>query len=135
MHVINVLCLTLILTLSLVVAGCSKKKDPQKVRDLNSVRTGLREQVASGDLTREEAIVRLAEATKEAKFGSRDKDRPKKKAELSPELEAFGRDLKEKMAKGKLMEEEAKAAWEEAAEEAKGEPKSQGAKESAKGKE
>lgn len=117
MNVVSMLCLTLILTLSLVMGACSKKKGAQEVRDLNSVRAGLREQVASGDLTREEAIVRLAEATKEAKFGSRDKKRPKKKAELSPELEAFGKDLKEKMAKGKLTEKEAKAAWEEAAKE------------------
>lgn len=113
-HGVKTLCLVLLLGSALVVAGCRRKKESHDVRDLNVIRVGLREQVASGDLTREEAVARLAEATKEAKFGSREKNRAKKKAALSPELEALGKDLKERAAKGELTAEEARAAWAEA---------------------
>lgn len=98
----------LFLGLTLGIAGCSRKQEPKEVHDLNAVRADLKEKVASGNMTREEAIVRLAEATKEAKFGPRSKDKGKNKVELSPELEALGKDLKERIAKGELTEEEAK---------------------------
>lgn len=109
------LCFVLILGLALPMAGCSKKKEPNKPQDLESIRASLREQVASGKLTKEEAVVRLAEATKEAKLGSRGKD----KAKLPPALEAYGDELKERVAKGELTAEEAMAAWMEVAEKAK----------------
>ena len=89
-----------------------------KSQDLESVTADLREQVASGELTREEAVVKLAEATKEAKFGARGKAKNRKKAELSPALEALGENLKEQVGKGDITAEEAKAAWIKAALEA-----------------
>jgi hypothetical protein len=103
----------LILVLSAVMDGCRRKSED--VRDLNSVRAELREQVARGHLSREEAVVRLAEATREAKFGSRKKDRAPKKDALSPELDALGKDLKARIDRGEMTEAEAKAAWFEAA--------------------
>ena len=112
---IETLCFVLILGLALDIAGCSRKKESNEAQDLDSVRAVLREQVARGELTREEAIVRLAEATKEAKLGSAGKD----KAKSSPALEALGTKLKEQVAKGELTAEEAKAVWVEAAEKAK----------------
>ncbi|MFC1764577.1 hypothetical protein ACFL6U_21230 [Planctomycetota bacterium] len=124
----------LLLSLTLIVPGCSKKKESKDVQDINSVRAGLREQVASGKLTHEEAIVRLAEATKEAKLGTRKKGKRKDK-ELSPELDALGKELKERMAKGELTDEEAKAAWIQAAKEAKGKSGAKAPKDSAKRKE
>ncbi len=109
----HVRCLVL-LSLTLVFVGCSKKKEPEEVQDYNSVRADLRAQVEQGQLTREEAIVKLAEARANAKSYAR----KKKKETLSPELEALGKDLKEQMAKGHMTEEEAKAAWIKAALEA-----------------
>ena len=129
---IKALCFALSLGLALTMAGCSKKKEPTKPQDLESIRASLREQVASGKLTREEAVVRLAEATKEAKFGSRGKDKTGKKAELSPELEALGKELKAKVAEGEMTAKEAKAAWMEAAGKAKAESSGKGTKDSAK---
>ena len=116
---IETLCFVLILGLALDIAGCSRKKESNEAQDLDSVRAVLREQVARGELTREEAIVRLAEATKEAKLGSAGKDKAKDEAKLSPALEALGKELKEQVAKGELTAEEAKAVWVEAAEKAK----------------
>ncbi len=129
---IEALCLALILGLALPMAGCSKKKEPTKPQDLESVRASLREQVASGELTREEAVVKLAEATKEAKLGPRRKGKNRKKAELSPELEALGKDLKEQVAKGELTAEEARAAWMEAAGKTKTESAAKATKDSTK---
>ena len=125
------LCFVLILGLVFALAGCSKKKEPTKPQDLESVRAGLREQVASGELTREEAVVKLAEATKEAKLGSRAKDKPKR----SPALEALGEKQKEQVAKGELTEEEAKAAWMEAAGKIKAKAETKSSEDSAKEKE
>jgi len=122
------LCLALSLGLALTMAGCSKKKEANKPQDLESVRATLREQVASGELTKEEAVVRLAEATKDAKFGSGGKD----KSELSPALEALGKELKEQVAKGELTSEEAKAAWMEAAGKTKTESAAKATKDSTK---
>ena len=125
---ITALYLALILGLALAMAGCSEKKEPTKPQDLESVRASLREQVASGELTREEAVVKLAEATKEAKFGSGGKE----KAKLSPALEALGKELKEKVAQGELTAEEGKAAWMEATGKAKTESSAKATEDSAK---
>ena len=114
-NVMKTLFFGLILGLALTMAGCSKKKEPTKPQDLESVRASLREQVASGELTREQAVVRLAEATKEAKLGSAGKDKPK----YSPALEALSKELKGRVAKGELTAEDAKIAWMEAAGKAK----------------
>jgi hypothetical protein len=83
-------------------------------------------------MTKEEAVVKLAEATKEAKLGSRRKGKNRKKAKLSPALEALSKELKEKEAKGELTAEEAKTIWIEAAEKTKAkssakEPENKGA--------
>lgn len=129
---IRTACFVLILGLVLAMAGCSRKKEANEAQDLESVRASLREQVASGELTREEAVVRLAEATKEAKFGSRGKDKTTKKAEFSPALEALGKELKGRVAKGELTAEEAKAAWMEAAGKAKTESSAKGTEDSVK---
>ena len=129
---IKTLCLALILGLALAMAGCSKKKEPTKPQDLESVRASLREQVASGELTKEEAVVKLAEATKDAKLGSRGKGKDKDKDKLSPALEALGKELNERVAKGELTAEQAKTAWMEAAEKGKTESNAKGAKDSAK---
>ena len=126
------LCLALIPGLVLAMAGCSKKKEPTKPQDLESIRASLREQVASGALTREEAVVKLAEATKEAKLGSRRKGKDRKETKLSPALEALGKDLKERMAKGELTEEQTKAAWMEALGKAKAKSSAEGTEDSAK---
>jgi len=101
----------LCLGLALVNAGCSKKEQPQQVQDYNSVRADLRAQVEQGTLTREEAIVKLAEAQAHKKsYASK-----KKKETLSPELAALGKDLKEQVGKGDMTAEEAKNAWVDAA--------------------
>ena len=92
----------------------SKREEPSAVQDINAVRAELREQVDRGILTREEAIVRLAEA--QVKYGSTKKEGG---GELPSELKAYGEELKERVAKGELTEEEAKTAWEEAAKKAK----------------
>ena len=133
-NVMKTLFFGLILGLALTMAGCSKKKEPTKPQDLESVRASLREQVASGTLTKEEAVVRLAEATREAKFGSKGKDKTTKKAELAPTLEALGEKLKEQVAKGELTAEEAKAAWMEAAGKANTKAETKDSKDSAKEK-
>jgi len=125
---LKVFCFALILGLAVAMAGCSRKKEPNKPQDLESVRASLREQVASGELTREEAAVRLAEATKEAKLGSGGNDKDK----LSPTLEALGEKLKEQVAKGELTGEEAKAAWMEATGNAKSKSGAKITKDSAK---
>ncbi|MCP4452486.1 MAG: hypothetical protein GY809_13575, partial [Planctomycetes bacterium] len=81
-----------ILCLALILAGtgCSKKEAPQAVQDYNSIRADLRAQVEKGQLTREEAIVKLAEAQAHKKSYAR----KKKKERFSPKLEALGKDLK-----------------------------------------
>jgi hypothetical protein len=110
-QVVRIFCCAFILSLMFAISGCSKKEAPQAVRDYNSIRADLRAQVEQGKLTREEAIVRLAEARARTKSYAG----KKKKERLSPELEALGKDLKEQMAKGDMTEEEAKAAWMKAA--------------------
>ena len=104
---IKTICFVLTLCMAFTIAGC--RKEPEKAQDIESVRESLRGQVASGELTKEEAIVRLAEA--KAKLGSHNKDEKK----LSPELEALSKELKEQFDRGELSEEEAFAAWMEAA--------------------
>ncbi len=99
-----------LLSLTFVGVGCSKKETPQAVQDYNSVRAELRAQVEQGTLTREEAIVQLAEAQAKAKSYAR-----KKKKTHSPELQAYGEELKEKFDQGDMTAEEAKAAWRKAA--------------------
>ena len=94
----------LILCLAIVIIGCGKE-EPKEAQDLESIRADLREQVERGKLTREEAIVKLAEA--QAKAGFYDKD----KEELSEEMEELTKDLKEQVASGEMTEEEAKEAW------------------------
>jgi uncharacterized membrane protein len=123
---IKALCVALILGLTLNISGCSRKKEPNEAQDIESVRANLREQVARGELTREEAIVRLAEA--KAKLGSDKKDKDK----LSPVLEALSKELKERVVKGELTEEQAKTAWMEAAKKAKSESNAKGIKDSVK---
>ncbi|UCD50219.1 MAG: hypothetical protein JSW27_22150 [Phycisphaerales bacterium] len=125
---IKTLCLALILGLVLAMAGCSRKKEPNEAQNLESVRASLREQVARGELTKEEAVVRLAEATKEAKLGSGGKDG----ARLSPALEALSKELKEQVARGELTAEEATTVWMEAVEKAKAKSSVKGAKDSVK---
>jgi polyhydroxyalkanoate synthesis regulator phasin len=117
--IIRALCVVLVAGLTLAVAGCSRKKEPKETQDLESVRARLRAEVARGKLTREEAIVRLAEATREAKLGSGGKGEGKEETKLSPALEALSQQLKERVAKGELTEAEAKTAWIEAVGEAK----------------
>ena len=104
-HGIKTLNFVLILGLTLAIAGCSRKKEPEGPQDLESVRARLKEQLASGELSKEEAIVRLAQA--QAELGSKQE---KEDSELSPELEALGSELKEKMAKGEMTDKEATAA-------------------------
>jgi uncharacterized membrane protein len=118
----------LILGLAFAITGCSRKREPGEVQDLESVRASLREQVARGELSKEEAIVRLAQATKEAKLGSGGKD----DAKLSPALKALSEELKERVAKGELTEEEAKAAWMEATENVKVESRAKAPQDSVK---
>jgi polyhydroxyalkanoate synthesis regulator phasin len=109
---IKTICFLLILGLGIAIAGCSKK-EPNEAQDIESVRADLREQVAAGKLTKEEAIVRLAEAI--AKHDSDGKD----KGKLSEELEALSKELKEKVASGEMSEEEATTFWIEATTKAK----------------
>ena len=117
--------MALYLGLTLAGAGCSKKEMPQAVQDYNAVRADLRSQVEKGTLTREEAIVKLAEARAKTKSYAL-----KKKKTLSPELAAIGKDLKDRMAKGDMTAEEAKAEWIKAAGVAKaGTKKGQGTSE------
>ena len=99
-NVIKILCIALIL--GLMFSGCGKD-EPDQPRDLESVRANLREKVESDELTKEEAIVKLAEA--EARLVSGDKD----KYEGSAELKELGEKLKELVDKGELTEEEAEA--------------------------
>jgi hypothetical protein len=113
-HVVRIFCGAFILSLMFAISGCSKKEAPQAVQDYNSIRADLRAQVEQGQLTREEAIVRLAEAQANTKSYAR----KNKKERVSPELEALGKDLKEQMAKGDMTGEEVRAAWIEAALEA-----------------
>ena len=110
-HRMHVTCLVLLLSLVFATVGCSKKEQPQEVRDYNSIRADLRAQVEKGQLTREEAIVKLAEAQAHKKSYAR----KKKKETLSPKLAALGKDLKEQVGKGDMTAEEAKAAWVDAA--------------------
>jgi polyhydroxyalkanoate synthesis regulator phasin len=112
--VVRALCFGLVAGLLLVPGGCSRERESSEVRDVNSVRAELKEQVDGGKLTKEEAIVRLAEATRDAKLGPEGKTETK----LSAGLEVLSKELKEQVAKGELTEEEAKAAWQEAAKEA-----------------
>jgi hypothetical protein len=61
----------------------------------------------------------VAEATREAKLGTGRKDKAKKEVKLPPALEALGRELKERVAKGKMTVGEAKTTWWEAVEKVK----------------
>lgn len=99
-----------LLSLTFTIAGCSRKEEPKEIQDINAVRAELRAQVDKGKLTREKAIVQLAEA--QAKFGAIQR---KKKWKPSPELQALGKDLKEKVEEGDMTAEEAKAEWMKAA--------------------
>jgi hypothetical protein len=103
-------------------SGCGKD-EPDQPQDLESVRANLREKVESNELTKEEAIVKLAEA--QARFVSGDKDKDwdyKDKDWDYPALNELGEKLKEEVDKGELTEEEAKAAWIKVAKEAKDKP-------------
>jgi hypothetical protein len=100
----------LVLGLTCAITGCSKKKESYEVRDMNAVRAELREQVDRGTLTREEAIVKLAEA--QARLGSKQRMKDWKP---SPEFEALGKELKDKVDEGHMTAEEAKAEWMKAA--------------------
>jgi hypothetical protein len=101
----------LLIGLTLLISGC--RKEPDNPQDLESVREDLRQQVADGDLTREEAIVKLAEA--KANIGFHEND----KKEVSQELETLGNELKAQIENGQITEEEAKEKWIEAAKKAK----------------
>ena len=105
-NVIKILCIALIL--GLMFSGCGKD-EPDQPQDLESVRASLREKVESDELTKEEAIVKLAEA--EARLVSGDKD----KAEYSPAIKASWEKLEERVAEGELTIEEAKTIWMEEA--------------------
>jgi len=109
--------LLLILVLTFAIAGLNRKKEPDEAKDIESVRAELREQVDSGKLTKEEAIVRLAETQAYLGSGKKNGKKYDKKYEknISPELEALGKELKEQLASGEISEDEAKAAWIEAA--------------------
>ena len=89
----------------------------------------MRAQVEKGELTREEAIVKLAEARAKPKSYA-----GRKKEKFSPELEALGKDLKEQIDKGNMTEEEAKAAWIKAAGITKSKVKTKRTQESPEGK-
>jgi hypothetical protein len=117
---IKTVCFVLTLCIAFTIIGC--RKEPERAQDIESVRESLSEQVASGELTKEEAIVRLAEA--KAKLGSHNRDEKKlskDEKKLSPELEALSKDLKEQVASGEMSEDDAFAAWMEAAKGTKGE--------------
>ena len=116
-NTVKTICFVLILGLALTIAGCSRK-EPNEVQDIESVRASLREKVASDELTKEEAIVRLAEAEAKPDWGDKDK------YESSAELKELGEKLKELVDKGELTEEEAEAKtiWLEEAKEAKDKP-------------
>ncbi len=87
-NTIKTLCFVLILGLALTIAGCSRK-EPNEVQDIESVRANLREKVESDELTKEEAIVKLAEAEARLVKGDKDKDEYyKDKDEYSPALNA-----------------------------------------------
>ena len=94
-------------------AAAGKRNRPRSAISIPSG-SELKEQVDRGKLTKEEAIVRLAEA--QVRYGSEKKEGG---GELPSELKAYGEELKERVAKGELTEEEAKTAWEEAAKKAK----------------
>jgi hypothetical protein len=125
-HRMHVYCLVLLLSLVFATVGCSKKEQPQQVQDYNSIRADLRAQVEQGQLTREEAIVKLAEAQAHKKSYAG----KKKKKRLSPKLEALGKDLIEQVEKGDMTKEEAKAAWMKAAGKTKSGAKTRNTKES-----
>ena len=108
---IKTLYLTLCIGLALVVAGCGGSKETKNVTDLEAFRAKLKEQVANGELSLEEAHVKLAEATKKNKSGSR----AKKKFKSSPALKALGAELTGKVTSGDMTAEDAKAKWIEAA--------------------
>jgi hypothetical protein len=118
-NTVKTLCFVLIL--SLMYSGCGKD-EPDQPQDLESLRANLREKVESDELTKEEAIVKLAEAEAKPDWGDKDKyEGDKDKYEGSADLKELGEKLKELVDKGELTEEqaEAKAAWIKAAEETK----------------
>lgn len=121
---IKTLCATLSFGLVLLAVSCSGGKETNEATDPVALRAELKEQVANGALTMEEAQVKLAEATKKAKF--------KGKAKRSPALQALGAELKEKMANGALTAEEAKVKWAEAAKKSKNNSNTKGTKDSVK---
>lgn len=108
---IKALCLTLSLGLALIAASCGGSKNRNVTTDLESLRADLKEQVANGELSLEEAHVKLAEATKKNKSGSR----AKRKFKTSPALKALGAELTGKVDSGDMTAEDAKAKWIEAA--------------------
>ena len=107
-NTVKTLCFVLILGLALTIAGCSRK-EPNEVQDIKSVRANLREKVESDEVTKEEAIVRLAEAEARLVKGGKDK------AEYSPAIKASWEKLEERVAEGELTIEEAKTIWMEEA--------------------
>ncbi|MHC4214533.1 MAG: hypothetical protein ACYSWP_14310 [Planctomycetota bacterium] len=112
-NVIKILCIGLIL--SLMFSGCDKD-EPDQPKDLKTVRANLREKVESDELTKEEAIVKLAEAEARLVWGDKDKDEYyKDKDKYSPALNALSKKLQERMAEGELTAEEAKTIWMEEA--------------------
>ena len=110
-NTIKTLCFVLIL--GLMYSGCGKD-EPDQPQDLESVRANLREKVESDELTKEEAIVRLAEAEARLVKGDKDKDEY-----YSPAIKASWEKLEERVAEGELTIEEAKTIWLEEAKEAK----------------
>lgn len=97
---------------SLITTGCRKATQSIDSKEaLEAHRTELRAQVTSGKITEAEAIVALAEATRELKFS---KKGTKKNKTIPRELRAFGENLKKQVTSGELNEEDAKAKWIEA---------------------
>ena len=116
-NTIKTLCFVLIL--SLMYSGCGKD-EPDQPKDLETVRANLREKVESDELTKEEAIVKLAEAEARLVSGDKDKDWGDKDKDENypdyPALNALWEKLEERVAEGELTIEEAKTIWMEEAE-------------------
>ena len=107
-HPLILSCLSLAM---LSLGGCHKERDPiTSQAELEDYQAALSKQVAAGELTEPEAIVALAEARKELKWGNKKRKRP-----ASKKLEVLGNELKKQVSEGKLTTEEAAAKWTEAA--------------------
>jgi len=111
------LCVAFSLCVGILVIGCGGGKGPNESVDLESLKVELKQQVVNGELTAEQAQVRFAEATREAKIprgGKSKKDDPKSEA-----LRALGAELQAKVETGELTAEEAKTKWSETIQEMK----------------